>query len=105
MEEELGSYAKVKEEVANCEVTSNERKEADDEKNPLLEQLPRQRDPIAGVCNSSRLEDFFTKSTELELKLPVPRSESADFVSERTTGMALPEEQDLLVRRRRHFFG
>ena len=74
---------------------------------PEMEEQPqpqppplRERDPIASVCSSSRLDEFFAQtigSTQLQLKLPVPRSESADYVSERTTGMALPQEQELQV--------
>ncbi len=47
------------------------------------------------VCSSSSLDRLL--SEELRLSFRVPKSRGVDYISERTTGIAIPES-DLMVR-------
>ena len=46
---------------------------------------------MSSVCSSSKLDEMLSSDTHLNISYRVPRSACVEFVSEKTTGMELPE--------------
>ncbi len=50
-------------------------------------------EPVSTVCASQKLDEIFKGGKDLKVSYEVPRLEGVDFVSERTTGMDPPPEE------------
>eukprot|EP00095_Tigriopus_kingsejongensis_P009626 maker-scaffold94_size379870-snap-gene-0.12 protein:Tk09626 transcript:maker-scaffold94_size379870-snap-gene-0.12-mRNA-1 annotation:"hypothetical protein L798_11659" len=52
---------------------------------------------IRAICSSTTLDEFLARDAQLRITYEVPHSISADFVSERTTGMPLPDSESVII--------
>ena len=65
--------------------------------NPTTPESKKTRDNIEAICSSPALDNFFAKDTALKVSYDVPSSRSANFVSEKTTGMPIPDVEPTVV--------
>eukprot|EP00094_Tigriopus_californicus_P002821 TCALIF_02720-PA protein Name:"Similar to sox17a-b Transcription factor Sox-17-alpha-B (Xenopus laevis)" AED:0.27 eAED:0.29 QI:0/0.5/0.4/0.8/0.5/0.8/5/0/1615 len=76
-----------------------------DKEDAVKEQEPAQntshetkpKDSIQAICASSTLDEFLNNDAKLCISYKVPHSISADYVSERTTGMPLPDSESVAI--------
>ena len=65
--------------------------------NPTTPENKKTRDSIEAICSSTDLDNFLAKDTALKVSYDVPSSRSANFVSEKTTGMPIPDVEPTVV--------